>query len=349
MNSRIKSAILYAVLAAVCYGVSSPISKILLAEIPPAFMASLLYLGAGFGISVIIVSRSIKHKEQNEAKMTKKELPYILGMITLDIAAPILLMLGLTMTTPANASLLNNFEIVSTSLIALLVFKEAIGKRMWIAISLITISSIILSFEDISSFSFSLGSIFVVAACLCWGLENNCTRTLSLKDPLQIVMVKGLGSGSGALIIALITRELSLNIFYIVLALALGFFAYGLSIYFYILAQRELGAARTSAYYAIAPFIGVGLSLVVYNQPITISFAAAFAIMILGSYFAAVEHHVHQHTHEVAEHEHRHSHTDGHHNHTHDFSVKEHSHAHRHEAFTHAHSHTPDTHHAHVH
>jgi len=192
---------------------------------------------------------------------------------------------------------------------------------MWLAIALITVSSLILSFEDIGSLSFSPGSLLVALACVCWGLENNCTRMLSMKDPVQIVVVKGLGSGVGSLIIALATRALSLNVLYIALALLLGFFAYGLSIYFYILAQRELGAARTSAYYAVAPFIGVGLSFLVYGQPVTVSFVAACAIMLLGAYFAAVERHTHPHTHEAMEHEHRHSHHDGHHEHAHDFPV----------------------------
>ncbi len=349
MNTRTKTAILFAVLAAVCYGVSFPLSKILLNELPPAFMAALLYLGAGFGMAAVTLSRKLKHNELMEAQITKKEFPYVSGMIALDIAAPILLMFGLSMTTPANASLLNNFEVAATSLIAMFVFKEAIGKRMWTAIALITVSTVILSFEDISSLSFSIGSLLIILACLCWGLENNCTRMLSLKDPLQIVVIKGLGSGAGSFIIALAARELRFNALYIIFALALGFFAYGLSIYFYISAQRELGAARTSAYYAIAPFIGVGLSFIVYSQPITVSFIAAFAIMIFGAYFATAERHTHQHTHETIEHAHRHTHSDGHHNHKHDFPVKEHSHLHVHEPMVHVHFHMPDTHHAHTH
>ena len=178
--------IFLAVLAAACYGVSSPVSKFLLNELPPAFMASLLYLGAGLGMTVVNLFRSKKSSGQKEARITKREMPYVIGMIVLDIVAPIALMFGLSMTTPANASLLNNFEIVATSLIAMFIFKEAVGKRLWIAIALITVSCIILSFEDISSLSFSAGSLLVLVACICWGFENNCTRMLSLKDPLQI-------------------------------------------------------------------------------------------------------------------------------------------------------------------
>lgn len=341
--------ILFAILAAVCYGVSSPASKYLLQELQPAFMAALLYIGAGLGMAVVGLFGRTKKQEQKEARMTRKELPYIFGMIALDIAAPIALMFGLTMTTSANASLLNNFEIVATSLIALLVFKEAVGKRMWTAIALITLSSVLLSFENINSLTFSFGSILVIIACICWGFENNCTRMLSLKDPLQIVVVKGFGSGLGALAIAVALREYSFNILYIFFALLLGFFAYGLSIFFYIRAQRELGAARTSAYYAIAPFIGAGLSFAVFSMPITPVFIAALVIMMLGAYFAAVENHGHEHLHEAIEHEHRHNHSDGHHNHSHEYPIAEHSHMHEHETQTHTHKHTPDMHHVHSH
>ena len=341
--------ILLAILAAACYGVSSPLSELLLKELSPVFMAALLYLGAGLGMLAVKAVTNMKKQEKKEARITKKEFPFVLGMIVLDIAAPILLMLGLTMTNSATVSLLNNFEIVATSVIALAIFRETIGRRLWIAITLITLSSILLSAYDLGNLSFSIGVVFTLLACVCWGFENNCTRMLSLKDPLQIVIIKGLGSGTGAMLIVAATKTLSANMLYILFALLLGFLAYGLSIYFYILAQRELGAARTSAYYAIAPFIGVGLSFVIFRQGITSSFVLALAVMILGTYFAAFEKHKHVHHHTQIEHEHRHNHTDGHHNHSHDYPVTEHSHSHTHETLTHEHPHTPDMHHTHPH
>jgi len=350
MQNAKRKPILMAILAAALYGISSPISKLLVVKISPTFMAALLYLGAGFGMLLVKGLEHLSKKKQMEARMTKKELPYIVGMISLDIAAPILLMLGLTMTTSANASLLNNFEIVATAVIALFVFKEAIGKRMWIAISLITISSIVLTVDDLSSISFSAGSIFVLLACVCWGFENNCTRMLSLKDPLQIVIVKGFGSGIGSLIISVVLRDLCSDIFYILYTLLLGFIAYGLSIYFYISAQRTLGAARTSTFYATAPFIGVFISWIIYSDGITGSFLAAFAIMLVGSYFAVTEKHYHLHKHLEVTHEHKHNHTDGHHNHTHNPEViGEHSHEHTHETIEHKHPHSSDLHHIHSH
>jgi len=340
----------FAILAAALYAISSPVSKLLLKEIPPTLMASFLYLGAGLGMSIVGFIKHKKYKEKTEARLTKEELPFTIGMVVLDIAAPIFLMVGLNMTTSANASLLNNFEIVATSLIALLIFKESISKRLWGAISLITLSSIILSVEDISSFSFSFGSIFVLLACICWGLENNCTRKLSAKDPLEVVVIKGFGSGIGALIIALIIGERITNIPYMIAAFLLGFVAYGLSIFFYIYAQRDLGAAKTSTYYAIAPFIGVGLSLIIFREIPSLSFVIALVIMIIGTYFASTEKHNHQHRHMVVTHEHSHSHDDSHHNHIHDKAISgNHNHIHTHKECIHSHKHTQDIHHSHSH
>lgn len=342
--------IIYAILAAALFGMSAPISKLLLSEVPPLMMASLVYLGAGIGMLTVDLIKNFTKSKSKEARLEKKELPYILAMIVLDIAAPISLMLGLTMTTAANAALLSNFEIVATSVIALIIFKEAVGKRLWISIALITIASVILSTDDLLSLSFSVGSLFVLLSCVFWGLENNCTRKLSIKDPLQVVIIKGFGSGIGAFLIAAYANDLVWNFSYILPALLLGFFAYGLSIFFYVTAQRSLGAARTSTYYAVAPFIGVLLSFFIFDEPITMSFVIASIIMVAGTYYAVAERHEHQHSHQKHEHEHRHNHSDGHHNHKHDQVIKkEHSHLHDHEEILHAHGHTPDTHHHHQH
>lgn len=278
-----KQAIFYAVLAAALYAINAPVSKLLLTLIPSTMMAGLLYLGAGIGM--LILEKWGRKKE--EQPLTRKELPYTAAMVILDIAAPIFLMIGLTRCSAANASLLNNFEIVATSLIALMVFKEAIGKRLWLAIILVTISSILLSFEDMSSLQFSWGSLFVLLACVSWGFENNCTRMLSSKNPAQIVIIKGFGSGIGAILLSLLIGERFSRIGYIMLALLLGFVAYGLSIYFYIYAQRDLGAAKTSTYYAVSPFIGAGLSLVIFHELPSVLFVAALLIMALGTYFAS--------------------------------------------------------------
>lgn len=276
-------AVFYAVLAAALYALNAPVSKLLLAQIPSARMAGLLYLGAGSGMFIMEKLR----KNRREQPLTKKELPFTAAMVLLDIAAPILLMAGLTKCSAANASLLNNFEIVATSLIALFVFREAISKRLWLAIALVTASSALLSFEDASTLEFSWGSLFVLAACICWGFENNCTRMLSSKDPAQIVIIKGFGSGVGSLMISFVVGERYFHFGYMALALLLGFVAYGLSIYFYIYAQRDLGAAKTSTYYAISPFIGAALSLIIFAQVPSVLFLIALAIMAVGTYFAS--------------------------------------------------------------
>ena len=279
----------YAIAAAALYALSAPLSKQLLASVSATMMAALLYLGAGLGMCAVRLGQRALNTPRREQSLARADLPYVAGMVALDIAAPIFLMLGLSRTTAANASLLNNFEIVATSIIALFVFGEAISRRLWAAIGLITLASILLSVEGTESLSFSAGSLLVLLACVCWGFENNCTRRLSEKDPLEIVTVKGLGSGLGALAIALATGSGIPGVWQIVSALLLGFVAYGLSILFYVRAQRDLGAARTSAYYALSPFIGVGLSFLMGGAAPAPLFFAALAAMAAGAYLAAWE------------------------------------------------------------
>ena len=291
MNVNVKSkhniAICQAILAAALYALSMPFAKILLLEMPPMMTAAFLYLGAGSGMLIIGLISKIHKIERSESRLTRKELPYTAAMVILDIAAPIFLMFGLTLTTAANASLLNNFEIVATAVIALIIFKETINRRLWIAIMLITLSSMLISVENIESFSFSIGSLFVLMACACWGIENNCTRKISNKDPLQIVVIKGLGSGFGALAIAFAAGERTDGLANIPAVLLLGFVAYGLSVFFYVYAQREIGAAKTSAYYAIAPFIGVILSFIILGEKPNFLFIIALLIMIAGAWLAS--------------------------------------------------------------
>ena len=288
MTDKQKRGVLFAILAAAFYALNSPLSKLLLDQVPPTMMAAFLYLGAGLGMAALQAVKAGGGLNGREQKLTRKELPYMVGMVLLDIAAPIALMIGISRTSAANASLLNNFEIVATSLIALLIFREAISRKLWLGIGLVTLSSMILSVQELRSLSFSAGSLFVLAACICWGFENNCTRMLSSKDPTQIVVIKGIFSGLGSLIVALATGEALPGLPSILGALALGFVAYGLSIVFYIYAQRELGAAKTSAYYAVAPFIGVALSLLIFAEIPSVSFLIALAVMIAGAYIVTV-------------------------------------------------------------
>lgn len=287
MNQTQRVSILCAILAAALYAFNAPVSKLLLKTVPPTMMAAFLYLGAGTGMLAMGVVRRAVKKAPAERRLTRKDLPYTVGVIVLDIGAPIFLMVGLTSAAPANVSLLNNFEIVATSLIALLIFKEAISRRLWLAIGLITLSSVVLSIEDSSSFQFSTGSLFVLLACICWGFENNCTRMMSEGDPLEIVVIKGIGSGLGSLLIAFATGETLPPLKLIPAVMLLGFVSYGLSIFFYVYAQRRLGAALTSAFYAVSPFIGVILSLLIFKELPGTRFLVAFGIMAVGTYLAA--------------------------------------------------------------
>ena len=322
MEKNKLKAIMFAFLAAVFYAINVPISKVLLQHVGPTTMAALLYLGAGIGIGMMSLFNK-KDREKAES-LTKAELPYIVGMIVLDIAAPIFLMLGISYGSSANASLLGNFEIVATTVIALILFKEAVTKRLWVAIGLITLSSILLSFEGTDSFHFSYGSLLVIMATVCWGLENNCTRELSSKSTYQIVMLKGLCSGLGALVIALIKRESFPGIGYIAIALALGFVAYGLSIFMYVRAQNVLGAAKTSAYYAVNPLIGALLAFVFLSESLSWMYVIALIVMVIGSALVVVDTLIRQHDHE---HQHAFTHTHGGSTHTH---TVRHSHVHKH-------------------
>ncbi len=321
--------ILYALLAAAFFAVNVPASKLLLDHIGSASMAAVLYLGAGIGIAVA----SLFNRKEKTEKLGRRDLPYVIGMIVLDIAAPILLMLGIRHGSASNASLLGNFEIVATTLIALLVFHETMSGRLWGAIALITLSSILLSFEGADSFRFSRGSLFVLLATVCWGFENNCTRSIATKDTYEIVTIKGIFSGLGALIIAVLTRERMPEVRYILLALLLGFVSYGLSIFLYVRAQKALGAAKTSAYYAVAPFIGAALSFVFLHEKLTWMYLIALAVMAAGTALVVADTLIRSHAHP---HRHIYTHTHGGVTHTHTVT---HTHDHHHYIHEDAHSH----------
>ena len=337
MNHKIKiGAVILAFLAAVFYAINTPVSKFLLNNVTPTFMAAFLYLGAGVGVGIMYLFH-IK-KEEKAERLTKQDLPYTIGMIVLDIAAPIFLMIGIKMGTASNASLLGKFEIVVTTLMALLIFKEQVSGKLWIAIGFITLSSIVLSFEGSGSFQFSIGSLFVILATCCWGLENNCTRKISDKSTYEIVLLKGIFSGGGSFTIAMVLGEKIPEMIYIAIVMLLGFVAYGLSIFLYIRAQRNLGAAKTSAYYAVAPFIGSFLAFVVNGEKLAVEYFIGLALMLVGTVFVVydtmINHHLHGHTHTIV-HTHNgvtHTHMITH-EHEHNHFGNEEGHGHKHEDY----------------
>jgi drug/metabolite transporter (DMT)-like permease len=341
-----------ALLAAVLFSASAPFAKILLGEVDPIPLAALLYLGSGLGASLLLLIQSGRQIGP-VARLTKSDAPWLIGAVMAGgVAAPILSMWGLKQTPASTASLLLNFECVATSLIAVFFFKEAMSKRVWGAIGLITLAAVLLSWNN-SSWGISVGVLGILGACCLWGLDNNLTRQISANNPLLIVSIKGLGAGTFSLILAFLLGKSLPSIGVILLALLLGSISYGLSIQLYILALRGLGAARTGAYYGVAPFVGVLFSMLLLKEIPPLFFWVAIPFMLAGTYFLVTEDHHHLHTHPAMEHTHAHSHTDGHHYHEHPVPIPMingiHTHAHVHEELVHNHPHTPDIHHRHVH
>lgn len=329
-----------AVLAAALYAVNIPLSKLLLQRVDATMMAAFLYLGAGAGMLLWRLGARAAGAPAETQPLTRSELPWLAAMVVLDSAAPILLMLGIQRTSAANVSLLNNFEIVATSLVAFWLFREVISRRLAMAIVLICAASALLTFEGGDAFVWNQGSVLVLAACLCWGFENNCTRRLSSKSSQQIVVVKGLFSGAMSLAVAFILGEKIPAAGWMAAVLVLGFVSYGLSINAYIQAQKELGAAKTSAYYSIAPFLGALFGMVLLGERPGLQFWAALAVMAAATVLLAKDtvtlQHRHLHTHT---HTHAHRHGDLVHTHPH---THQHTHLHTHGADEETHTHTHD-------
>lgn len=278
-----------AVLAAALYAVSVPLSKLLMASVDPGAMAGLLYLGAGFGMWAILGMRRATGKRSSARPMARRDAPYVFGMAALDVIAPLLLMAGLATSAPESVSLLNNFEIVATALFAYALFGEVISPKLLAGIVVMTASCMLLTVEPGAGLSLSIGSLLVLGACVCWGLENNCTASISDCDPVLIVTIKGIGSGAGALAVAAMSGSSLPALAPALLAMFLGFASYGLSILSYVAAQRGLGAARTSAYYAVGPFIGVVVAWVLFGEMPSARFAVALVLMALGSWLSLPE------------------------------------------------------------
>ncbi|MGZ9224594.1 MAG: EamA family transporter [Anaerolineales bacterium] len=336
--------IFQALLAALFFGASAPISKLLLGDVPPVLMAAFLYLGSGIGISLIKLSQRIK-SEQMEAGIKSPDVKWLAGaIISGGIMAPIVLMTSLKNTPASTASLLLNFEGVGTTLIALFFFRESISRRALTAIFAITVASIFLSTNFAGGFGFSLGALGVLLACVLWGVDNNFTRNISAKDPLTIVAWKGLVSGTFSLLLGLLLGQQLPALITVLSILLLGFISYGLSTMLFIYSMRGLGAARTSALYGTAPLAGVLLSFVIFKDLITLLFGVAAILMIGGALLLANEEHAHFHIHMPVVHEHRHTHDELH---EHDDADAVHSHDHEHPRTEHEHDHMPDIHHRH--
>jgi len=346
------SSFLQAIFAALLFGASAPMAKLLLGDVEPIPLAAFLYLGSGLGLLVIKFIQNIDRKvSHSEAQIKNSDFLWLVGAILAGgVAAPIILLISLKDTPASTASLLLCFEGVATTLIAYFAFKESISHRTWWAIVLITLASIFLSINLNAEWGFSLGALGIIAACILWGIDNNFTRNISSKDPLTIVVIKGLGAGSFSLGLAMFLGiqlpgwETALR------AMLLGSLSYGLSIVLFIHAMRGIGAARTSALFGAAPISGMLLSLILFQEMPSWLFLVAIPIMLLGTLLLVNEQHEHYHVHETITHEHSHKHDDGHHQHCHDCDEGlKHSHFHQHDELVHYHHHLPDLNHRHEH
>ncbi|MCX6093413.1 MAG: DMT family transporter [Candidatus Bipolaricaulota bacterium] len=344
---------LFGILAAALFGISVPLSKLLLSDVDPVLLAGLLYLGAGASLGLVLLGRRVIQSAESEARLEKGDLPWLVGaVIAGGVAGPILLLLGLRLTPAATASLLLNFEVVATGLIALAFFREPVGLRTWGAIAAVAAGGALLSLDPSANWGVSFGALAVVGACLAWGIDNNLTGRISLRDPKRIVAIKGLCAGLFSLLLATVLGRPWPELSRVLYALLLGAVSYGASIALFVQSLRRVGAARTGALFGMAPFVGVGLSLIIFRDTAAWTFYVALSLMILAGFIVARERHVHQHVHSDLIHTHAHQHDDEHHAHAHpeDMSAGTgHVHEHVHEGLVHSHPHKPDPHHRHEH
>ena len=344
----------YALLAALLFGASTPLSKILVGQIAPVALAGLLYMGSGLGLLAWFIARAVmaRNGRAAPAHLTAPDLPWLGGAILAGgIAGPVLLMIGLTLTPASSASLLLNMEGVLTALLAWFVFRENFDRRIFIGMALIVIAGILLSWEQRPALGVPWGALAIVAACLCWAVDNNLTRKVSASDAVQIAGLKGLIAGSVNLAIAWALGFPMPEMSMALMAGVVGFCGYGLSLVLFVLALRHLGTARTGAYFSVAPFAGAALSLAMLGETPGLMFWAAAALMGAGIWLHLSETHAHEHRHEPMSHAHEHSH-DAHHQHAHDFEwdgKQPHNHEHAHAPIVHTHAHYPDIHHRHRH
>jgi drug/metabolite transporter (DMT)-like permease len=349
MNHR---AIVFALLSAALFGVSTPAAKMLLGTIDPAILAGLLYCGAGFGVAVVRRAGRVAQAGRSEAALGRRDLPYLAGAIVAGgIAGPMLLMIGLQRTDASAASLLLTLEGVATALMAWFIFHENFDRRIAVGMASLLGGAIVLSWTGRPGLSGFLGPLAIVAACTAWGLDNNLTRKVSLADPLQIVELKGMIAGPVNLALGLVAGGQLPDLSVASVAAVVGFVGYGVSLVLFVYALRHLGTARTGAYFSTAPFLGAVAALVLLREPLTVQLVTAGLLMAVGVWLHLTEHHEHEHSHEPMEHAHPHVH-DEHHQHAHapeDPPGEPHTHPHRHERLRHSHPHVPDMHHQHRH
>jgi drug/metabolite transporter (DMT)-like permease len=328
--------------AALLFGAATPLAKRLLADVGPWLLAGLFYLGSGLGLSLVRVLRRAPRP-----KLADGDWPWLAGAVASGgVLAPVLLLAGLAAMPASGAALLLNGEGVFTALLAWVVWRENFDRRIALGMAAIAAGAVLLSWPEDARFAGLWPALAVLGACLAWGVDNNLTRRVALNDAAWIATIKGLAAGGINLLLAVLLGARLPPPGTVLLALTLGFFAYGVSLVLFVVALRHLGTARTGAYFSVAPFFGAILALC-GGEALTLRLGLAALLMGIGVWLHLTESHRHQHVHEEMEHEHAHVH-DEHHRHMHDEPVAEgvrHRHPHHHAAQHHEHAHYPDAHH----
>ncbi len=333
--------------AALLFGAGAPVAKLLLGSMSPWLLAGLLYLGSGVGLAL---ARQFRRTEP--VGLARGEVKWLaIAVATGGVIGPVLLMVGLSRMPASAVSLLLNAEGVFTALLAWFVFHENFDRRIAIGMALIVIGALVLSWPEDITFGSALPALAVVGACFSWAIDNNLTRKIALADATFTAMTKGLVAGAVNVTIALTLGATLPSPQVVAAACVVGFLSFGASLVLFVVALRHLGAARTGAYFSIAPFAGALISFVLLGETVTATLALAGLLMGAGVWLHLTERHDHEHAHDATEHTHEHVH-DEHHQHEHNILVPDdtrHTHQHRHDPLTHSHSHYPDTHHAHRH
>ena len=337
--------ILLAILSAVLFGIATPINKLLLNDMNPFSLAGFLYLGASIGLFPIVLSR----KELLYVfKLNRSNVNRLFGAVILGgIMGPILILFGLKFASAASVSLWLNLELVATSVLGFLFFKDYLGRKGWIGVFIALASGVLLTINEGNSGI--LSAILVALACICWGFDNHFTSLIDGISAVQSTFIKGFFAGIINISIGFFILNSPLSFKFIIYGIILGSISYGISIVLYIISAQKLGAIRSQIIFSSAPFFGVFFAVIFLSETITILQIISFILLIFSITLLAFEKHEHLHEHDKIEHTHLHNHDDFHHDHKHEEKTPFHEHLHLHKSTAHSHPHWPDIHHRHKH
>ena len=345
--------IIFGLASAALFGLSTPLAKSLLGTVHPLLLAGLLYAGSGLGLLIVLGVRHLMPRTGAAIGLPSGIEWWWLAAAILfgGIAGPVALMYGLLTTPASSASLLLNLEAVFTALLAWFVFRENFDRRIALGMAAIIVGGLVLAWSSGEGKGASSGSLLIAAACFCWALDNNLTRRASAADAVLIASLKGLVAGAVNVSLAVFLGQRLPSPAISAAAMIVGLSGYGVSLVLFVLALRDLGSARTGAYFSVAPFFGAVAAIALQGDAVTSQLLVAGALMAVGVWLHVTEHHEHVHAHDAQEHTHLHVH-DEHHRHSHSFAWdgrEPHVHAHVHDKLVHAHRHYPDVHHRHAH